>query len=75
VGPYRNHYVPRTAAGWVSVVAFLGLMALAQPPIAFWAERSFAEMSVFGLPVFYVYLGGVYFSLIGVLLWTLWKRV
>ena len=46
-------------------MAFLGLTALAQPSIAYWAERSFAEMSVFGLPVFYVYLGGVYFSLIG----------
>ncbi len=71
----RSHYVPRTAAGWVSVVAFLGLMALAQPPLAFWVERSIAGMSVLGLPAFYVYLGGIYFSLIGVLLWALWKRV
>lgn len=72
---FRSHFIPRSAAGWISCIAFLALMALAQPPIAFWADRSFAGMSILGLPVFYVYLGTVYFSLIGVLLWTLWKRV
>lgn len=72
---FRSHYVPRTAAGWVSLFAFLGLMALAQPPIVFWVDRAFAGTFVLGLPVLYVYLGVVYFSLIGVLLWALRRRV
>ena len=72
---FRSHYVPRSAAGWVSVIAFLALMALAQPPIVFRVARYFETSFVLGLPVLYVYLGAVYFSMIGVLLWALRKRV
>ena len=31
---FRSHYLPRSHQGWIAVLAFLGLMALAQPPIA-----------------------------------------
>jgi len=52
------------------VVLFLGLMALAQPPIVHvWANR--IEPWVFGVPFLYGYLLVVYVALIGVLLWVL----
>jgi len=72
---FKSHYVPRSTAGWVSLVAFLALMALAQPPIVFWVDTHFGGEWVLGLPFLYVYLGVIYFSLIGVLLWALRKRV
>lgn len=72
---FRSHYLPRTRAGWIALLAFLGLMALVQPPIAFWVEARFASVWVLGLPFFYAYLGAVYFALIGVLLWALRRRV
>ncbi len=72
---FPSHYVPRSSAGWVSVIGFLALMALAQPPIVFWVDRYFEGTSVLGLPFLYVYLGAIYFALIGVLLWALRKKV
>jgi len=72
---FRSHYLPRSRTGWIALLAFLGLMALVQPPIAFWVEARFASAWVLGMPFFYVYLGTVYFALIGVLLWALHKRV
>ena len=67
---YRSHLLPRTREGWVAVVLFLGLMALAQPPIVHtWANR--IEPWVFGVPFLYGYLLVVYVDLIGVLLWVL----
>jgi hypothetical protein len=72
---FKSHYVPRSTAGWVSLVAFLALMALAQPPIVFWVDTRFQGAWVLGLPFLYFYLGVIYFFLIGVLLWALRKRV
>ncbi len=72
---FPSHYVPRSSAGWSSVIAFLALMALAQPPIVFWVDGYFEGVSVLGLPFLYVYLGVIYFALIGVLLWTLRMKV
>ena len=72
---FPSHYVPRSSAGRVSVIAFLALMALAQPPIVFWVDGYFERTSVLGLPFLYIYLGVIYFALIGVLLWALRKKV
>ena len=52
------------------MLAFLGLMALAQPPLVFWVDARFGPEWVLGMPFLYVYLGAVYFALIGVLLWA-----
>ncbi len=71
----RSHYVPRSAAGWVSLCAFLALMALAQPPIVHWVDASFGGGWLLGMPFLYIYLGAIYFALIGVLLWALRKKV
>lgn len=68
----RSHLVPRTRAGWIGLVAFAALMALAQPPVVHgFANR--IEPLIFGLPFLYAWLLGVYCSLIGVLLW-IWRR-
>jgi hypothetical protein len=56
-------------------VAFLGLMALVQPPIVFWVDSHLGSRWLLGLPFLYVYLGAVYFALIGVLLWALRRSV
>jgi len=67
---FRSHYLPRSRTGWIAVLAFLGLMALAQPPIVFWVDTHLGSGWVLGMPFLYVYLGAVYFALIGVLLWA-----
>ena len=72
---FRSHYLPRSRTGWTVVLAFLGLMALAQPPIVFWVDVRFGSAWVLGMPFLYVFLGAVYFALIGVLLWALRSRV
>jgi len=59
----------------MAVLAFLGLMALAQPPIVFWMDIRFGSVWVLGMPFLYVYLGAVYFALIGVLLWAVRRGV
>ncbi len=72
---FRSHYLPRSRAGWIAVLAFLGLMALVQPPLVFWVDTRFGATWVLGMPFLYVYLGVVYFALIGILLWAVWKAV
>lgn len=67
----KTHYLPRTGAGWTATVAFLALMALAQPPIVFWVDARFGATWVLGLPFLYVYLGVLYFAMIGVLIWAM----
>ena len=67
---FRSHYLPRSRTGWIAVLAFLGLMALVQPPIVFWVDTRFSSGWGLGMPFLYVYLGAVYFALIGVLLWA-----
>lgn len=71
---YRSHLVPRTREGWVAVVLFLLLLALAEPPVVYaWANR--IEPWIFGFPFLYGYLLAVYLGLIGVLLWVLRRRI
>ncbi len=72
---YRNHYLPRTRTGWITVLAFMCLMALAQPPIVFWVDAHFGSAWLLGMPFLYAYLGAVYFALIGVLLWAVRRAV
>jgi hypothetical protein len=50
-------------------------MALAQPPVAFWAEERMRSGWVLGLPAFYVYLGAIYFAMIAVLIWAAVRRI
>jgi len=71
----RNHYIPRTADGWIATISFLVLMALAQPPVVFWAEERMRSGWVIGLPAFYVYLGALYFAMIAVLIWAAVRRI
>jgi len=72
---FRSHYLPRSRAGWIAVLAFLGLMALVQPPLVFWVDSRFGSVWVLGLPFLYVYLGALYFALIGVLIWAARRAV
>ncbi len=72
---FRSHYLPRSRTGWIAVLAFLGLMALVQPPIVFWVDTQFGAFWLLGMPFLYVYLGAVYFALIGVLLWAVRRAV
>jgi hypothetical protein len=68
----RSHLLPRTRSGWVAVLLFLGLLALAEPPFVH-SVANRIEPLVFGLPFLYVYLLGIYLALIGVLVWA-WRR-
>ncbi len=65
----RSHYRPRSRDGWIAVIAFLGLLALAQPPIVHgFANR--VEPWILGVPFLYAYLLTIYVAMIGVLLWV-----
>ena len=65
----RSHYRPRSRDGRIAVIAFLGLMALAQPPIVHrFANR--VEPWILGVPFLYAYLLAIYVAMIGVLLWV-----
>jgi hypothetical protein len=72
---FRSHYLPRSRAGWIALLAFGGLMALVQPPLVFWVDARFGSVWLLGMPFLYAYLGVVYFAMIGVLLWALRKAV
>ena len=66
---YRSHLIPRTREGWIAVVAFLGLLALAMPPVTHRLLNRI-EPVILGLPFMYAWLLGVYLALIGVLIWA-----
>lgn len=66
---YRSHLIPRTRDGWIAVVAFLALLALAMPPVTHGLINR-VEPVILGLPLLYAWLLGVYVALIGVLIWT-----
>ncbi len=51
------------------MIAFVGLMALAQPPFVHGLANR-VEPWIFGLPFLYAYLLVVYVAMIGVLLWV-----
>ena len=71
---YRSHYLPRSRAGWMVLVLFVALMALAQPPIVYLVANR-VEPWVLGLPFLYAYLLVVYCALIGVLFWAMRRGV
>jgi hypothetical protein len=66
---YRSHFRPRTWRGWVAVVLFLGILALAQPPLVNTIANRI-EPLVLGMPFLYAYLLVIYCALIAVLLWA-----
>ncbi len=68
----RSHLLPRTRGGWVGVILFLALLALAEPPVVH-SLANRIEPWVLGFPFLYFYLLVVYSLLIGVLLWALRK--
>ena len=65
----QSHYRPRSRNGWIAVVAFLGLMGLAQPPIVH-SLANRIEPWILGVPFLYAYLLVVYIAMIGVLVWV-----
>lgn len=70
----RSHWWPRSRAGRGAVVAFLALLALAQPPIVYqFANR--IDPLILGLPFLYAWLLLIYVALIGVLVWVYRKRL
>ncbi len=67
--PGSSHYRPRSRRGWLAVVAFLGLLALTQPPFVHsWANR--IEPWLLGFPFLYAYLLIIYSAMIAVLIWA-----
>lgn len=66
---YRSHFRPRTRRGWIAVALFLGLLALAQPPLVH-SVANRIEPWVLGVPFLYAYLLLVYCGLITVLIWA-----
>lgn len=71
---YRSHFLPRTRDGWIAVVAFVALLALAMPPVTHTVLNRI-EPVVGGLPFLYASLLVVYVALIGVLVWALRRGV
>ncbi len=65
----RSHYRPRSRDGWIAVIAFLGLLALAQPPFVHKLANRI-EPWILGVPFLYAYLLAIYVAMIGVLLWV-----
>ncbi len=71
---FPSHYRPRTRAGRVAVLLFLGLMALAQPPVVS-GPANRVEPWLLGLPFLYGYLLLIYTFMIVVLIWTLMREL
>jgi choline-glycine betaine transporter len=70
----RSHYLPRTRQGWIGVVLFILLFALAEPPVVNTVANR-VEPWILGVPFLYAYLLVVYFALIGVLIWVMRRGV
>lgn len=74
VPSFRSHLLPRTRAGWVAVLGFLALLALAEPPfVNTLANR--IQPWILGVPFLYAYLLIVYVALIGLLLWAMRRKL
>ncbi|MDH5589804.1 MAG: hypothetical protein OEZ65_11105 [Gemmatimonadota bacterium] len=71
---YRSHLRPRTREGWIALVAFLLLFALAMPPVTH-TVLDRVEPWILGMPFLYVALLTVYVALIGVLIWAYRRNV
>lgn len=70
----RSHWWPRSAVGRRAILAFCGLMALAQPPLVFWLANR-VEPLIVGMPFLYAWLLVLYVAMIGVLLRAYWQRL
>ena len=70
----QSHYRPRSREGWIALVAFVALMALAQPPVVHRLVNRI-EPWVLGLPFLYAWLLAVYVTIICVLLWVNKRRL
>jgi hypothetical protein len=70
----RSHYLPRTRDGWIGVILFVVLFAMAEPPLVF-SLANRIDPWVLGVPFLYAYLLLVYLALIGVLVWVLRRGV
>ena len=68
----RSHLLPRTRDGWRALILFLGLLALAEPPVVHGLANR-VEPWILGLPFLYAYLLLVYAALIAVLIWAMRK--
>ncbi len=66
---YLSHLRPRTPRGWIAVVAFVGLLALTQPPFVHGLANRI-DPWVLGLPFLYAYLLFLYVAMIAVLIWA-----
>ena len=64
---YRSHYLPRTRAGWLSVLSFLLLFALTQPPFVNGPANRIHPL-ILGFPFLYAWLLAIYILLIFVLI-------
>lgn len=73
-GPDRipSHWWPRTREGRRSLIAFLVVFALGQPPVV-WLLADRIEPRVLGMPFLYAWLLGVYVALAAILIAT-WRR-
>lgn len=69
-----SHFVPRTRSGWIATICFLALFVLAMPPMTHMVlDRP--DVSVVGVPFFFVSLLAIYTALIGVLVWALRRGI
>jgi hypothetical protein len=66
----RAHWHPRTRAGWIACLAFVGLFTLAMPPVTHTLLNRI-EPWILGVPFLFAALLAVYVALIGVLVWAL----
>lgn len=69
--PTPSHWWPRTRGGQLALIAFVALMALAQPPVVGLANR--IEPTILGLPFLYAWLLGIYLALAALLV-IVWCR-
>ncbi len=66
---YRSHFLPRTREGRIAVLAFVALLAFAEPPLVYVLANRITPW-VFGMPFLFAYLLGIYLAMIAVLIWA-----
>ena len=66
---YRSHFLPRTRDGRIAVLAFVALLAFAEPPLVYVLANRITPW-VFGMPFLFAYLLGIYLGMIAVLIWA-----
>ena len=71
---YRSHLIPRTRDGWIALIVFVALFALAMPPMTHTVlDRLYP--TILGMPFLYATLLFVYIALICVLIWAYRRKV